>query len=248
MIHKTLRIGRFTSSNIHKLVSMNRSGNDVGEPFNTYVEEKRAERCLGRSIDMGAYSQEMVWGKVMEWYLFEHVLGLSYNLVSKDTEVHPKYPFWSGSPDATNDDINSCVEIKCYYPKKFFQITRMMISVNEGWKKLEDFKKEFKEEYWQVLSNAVILNKPMCELIVFTPTEEQLNHVKQLVEETNTLEKLGIELWKGRFIYEKNNYELPFIPEHSDYPNMVKLTFEPTKEDIEFLTERVKKAEEKLSN
>ena len=75
MIANVNRIGRFTSSQIWKLMTDGRSENGLGAPAITYIEEKRAERCLGRSIDLGAHSQALTWGKVMEVVGFEQEMG-----------------------------------------------------------------------------------------------------------------------------------------------------------------------------
>ena len=113
MIANKLRIGRFTSSNIWKLMTDGRGENGFGAPAITYIEEKRAERCLGRSIDLGAHSQALTWGKVMEVIGFEQEMGIEYSLCSQETIQHPKYPFWSGSPDAKTS--TKAVEMKCFY-------------------------------------------------------------------------------------------------------------------------------------
>ena len=245
MINTLERIGRFTSSNIWKLTTQNTKKDGFGAPALTYIEEKIAERCLGRSIDLGAVTQSLTWGKIAEHYCSAfHLLG--YQLVSKTTFVHPKYKFWSGSPDA--ETTQKVAEIKCFEPKKYFELSSALIQLNEKEITIEDFKKDFKEIYWQVVSNSIILNKPICEIIAYTPTEKQLLQIREEIEETNILEKLGIEPWQGRFVTEKKLYELPYIPEGIEYPNFVKFEFQPSAEDIIFLTGCVLKAEKLLTN
>jgi hypothetical protein len=240
------RVGRLTSSEIYRLCSNGRKKDEPGAPFYSYIEEKRAERSLGRSIDLGAVTNSLTWGKVMEFYCNKFHLDISYTLCSNVTDVHPKFKFWSGSKDATKSD--TAVEIKCFEPKKFYELSMAIMQVNENVIDLEVFKKEFKEVYWQVVSNAIILNKPFCEIIVYTPTEIQLMQIREEIESTNVLEKLGIEPWQGRFIIEKEIYHLPFIPEGIEYPNFVKLRFEVSTEDIIFLTKCVTDAEKLLTN
>jgi hypothetical protein len=246
MVEVLERIGRFTSSNIWKLTTKDRTGKSFGAPALTYIEEKKAERSLGRSIDLGAVTNSLTWGKVMEYYCNKFHLDISYTLCSNVTDVHPKFKFWSGSKDATKSD--TAVEIKCFEPKKFYELSMAIMQVNENVIDLEVFKKEFKEVYWQVVGNAIILNKPFCEIIAYTPTESQLMQIRDEIESTNVLEKLGIEPWQGRFIIEKEIYHLPFIPEGIEYPNFVKLRFEVPAEDIIFLTKCVVDAEKLLVN
>lgn len=245
MVDVELRIGRFTSSNIHKLMTKDRSGKGFGAPAKTYIEEKRAERFLGRSVELGTSSQEMTWGKVMEYWAFENVMGLEYSLCSKDTIVHPKYRFWTGTPDYTKE--NTAGEMKCFYPKRYYTLSKALLELNDSKISLEEFKGEFGEIYWQVVSNASILGFDNCEIMAFTPTEEQLLQIREEIEETNLLELAGVELWQGRFIVESPLHNLPYIPSHSKWPNMVKFTFQPTKEDLDSLEGNVIKAEKLLT-
>lgn len=240
MINSQNRIGRFTSSNIWKLTTQGRGELGFGAPAITYINEKKAERCLGRSIDTGAYSQPLIWGKIMEHFCFKFHLGLEYNLCSKETIVHPKYKFWSGSPDVETKIITS--EIKCYYPKAYFELSE---ALQIG--KLQTIKTDFKEEFWQVTSNAILQNKTEAEIISYTPTEQQLIQIRQEIEETNVLEKLGIEPWQARFIIEKPLYELPYIPDGIEWPNFVSFKFDVSTDDVVLLTKCVLNAEKLLT-
>lgn len=246
MVENQFRIGRFTSSQIWKLTTQNAKKDGFGTPALTYIEEKRAERSLGRSVDLGKGGSSTIWGKVMEFYCDKYELDLSYTMASKHTDVHPKYHFWSGTKDFTKKNVAG--DIKCFEPKKFYELTINLLKVKEGIISLEEFKKEQKEVYWQVVSNCIILGKPIGEIVSYTPTENQLIEIRQDIEETNILEKLEIEPWQGRFIYEKPIYELPFIPNGIEFPNCVKFEFEIPSEDIIFLTKQVLAAEKLLSN
>lgn len=246
MVEKLERIGRFTSSNIWKLTTLDRSGKSFGAPALTYIEEKRAERTLGRSIDLGKQSQATIWGKIMEYYCHKFELGLEYTLCSDETLVHPKLKFFSGSPDFTKERTTG--DIKCFEPKRFYEFTINLMKLIEGLITLDDFKKEEKEIYWQVVSNCILTNNPKGEFISYTPTEEQLLQIRQELEETNILEKLNIEPWQGRFITEKPLYELPYIPSGIKFPNFVNFEFQVPADDIIFLTKKVCDAEKLLTN
>lgn len=261
MINNANRIGRLTSSKIsvltvmgsremtdeeleaHKKENPKSRKKNIESGFGagaiTYIRQRRAERSLGRSIDTAFYSQAMSWGKFCEAYLFwkKGLIGLEYSLVSQDTVIHPEYPFWSGSPDLVTK--MKLAEIKCYYPENFYYYSSVLISED-----LVALKKDFREEYWQIISNACILKKERGEAIAFMPTEEQLIEMRQLVEETDFVEKqMKDDPWKYRFIAEKPMYELPYIPAGIEYPSLVKFEFEIPKEDKEFLTQRVIEAE-----
>lgn len=248
MVEHLERIGRFTSSQIWKLTTTARNGIDFGAPALTYIEEKRAERSLGRSIDLGATSNSLTWGKVMEHFCNKYHLDISYTLCSKITDVHPKFKFWSGSKDAVK--IDTAVEIKCFEPKNFYKLSMAILKFNEGLIDLDYFKNdaELKKIYWQVVSNAIILNKPFCEIISYTPSEKQLLEIREEIEQTNVLEKLEIEPWQGRYIVEKELYHLTYIPEGIEFPNFNKMRFEVPAEDIIYLTGLVIKANNILEN
>lgn len=264
MISNTNRLGRFTSSKIHVLLnygsrqmtdeelvefkkqnpkSQKKTIEDgFGSGALTYIRQRRAERSLGRSIDTNFYNQAMCWGKFCEAYLYwkDGLLGFEYSLVSKESILHPDYPYWAGSPDLKKKECGS--EIKCYYPENFYNYSSMLIMED-----FEKFKKDFKEEYWQIVSNACILGFDRGEAIAFMPTETQLIEMRHLIENTNFIEKnMQDDQWKYRFIYEKPIEELPYIPDGIEYPNLVKWEFEIPEEDKELLTKRVIEAEELL--
>lgn len=245
MVETVERIGRFTSSQIWKLTTLAKNGIDFGAPALTYIEEKRAERSLGRSVDLGKGNQSTVWGNVMEYYCDKFHLGLEYKMASKQTDVNPKYPFHSGTKDFTREEVAG--DIKCFEPKKFYELTMSLIKLNEELITLEEFKKEEKEVYWQVVSNCVILGKPKGEIISYCPTENQLMEIRAEIEDTNVLEKLGIDPWRARFIFEEPIHKLPYV-KNPNFPNFTNYVFDIPTEDIIFLTKCIRNAEKLLTN
>lgn len=241
MLDNTLRYGRFTSSNIWKLTTQTAKKDGFGAPALTYINEKRAERTLGRGIDTGFYNQATAWGKVMEVVAYESDdFGTEYTFCSDVTVKHPTIDCWAGSPDAKTKKF--AAEMKSYYPMNFFNFSKDLFIGD-----LETVKKNHKEEYWQVVSNAIILGLKQAELIAFMPTEKQLIEVRRQIEQTNFIEeKLQDEPWKYRFISEKPLVELPYVPEGIEYPNCVKFRFDIPVEDQIFLTKCVLDAEKLL--
>lgn len=242
MIEIQDRVGNFTSSQIFRI---------VGTPSvrDTYLKDKRAERGLNRSIDLGAYSQEMCWGKIIEAYFFLQEkyfpTGSGYSLCSKSTQRHPKYNFWVGSCDVQGK--NDAGEIKCFYPKNYHALASALLALKSGKISLENFKSEFKEIYWQVVSNAIILGKTHATIFAYTPTKDELEDCILLLEETNFGERIGLDPWMFRFIIEAKEkeqlYKLPYIdPEKTDFPNEVRYTFEVPTDDIILLTKKVNEA------
>ena len=248
------RIGRFTSSQIWKLTTKDRKGIDFGAPALTYIEEKRAERTLGRSIDLGKGSSSTVWGQLMEYYCHKYELGLEYTLCSKTTLVHQKYKFWSGSPDFTK--INTTGDIKCFEPKRFYVFSMNLMKLENGLISLDEFKKEEKEIYWQVVSNCILTGNSKGEFIVYTPTEKQLLEIIEDWEVDNYVsglnktlsEHLGLEFQYVHYLLRKPMYELPFIPEKIEFPNCTKVEIEIPTDDIISLTKCVISAEKILTD
>ena len=230
------RIGRFTSSEIWKLMQMDRSGNDFGQKALTYIDEKKIETRMGRSITIESYSQAMAWGIFMEMYVFS-MIGVEYIITSNTTDMHPSINCWSGSKDLIVEG-HKVSDIKCYQPKKFAQYTDVIIS-----RDLEKMKKDFKEEYWQLVSNAIINQVPNAEAITFMPYESELEEIRDMAENYD-----GPDQWKYRFIAEKDKDGLPYLPDGGYYKNLNKFEFEVPKDDIELLTDRVKQAQQILTS
>lgn len=253
MVEVLERIGRFTSSNIWKLTTKDRTGKSFGAPALTYIEEKRAERSLGRSIDLGAVTNSLTWGKVMEYYCNKFHLDISYTLCSKQTLVHPKFKFWSGSPDFTKPKTTG--DIKCNEPKRHYVLTMNLIKLKEGLISLDEFKKEEKEVYWQVVSNCILTNNPIGEIIAYTPTYDQLNEIREDWEVDNFVsglnktlsEHLEVDFQYFHYLINKEFHNLPYIPKWSEFPNFTSTEFEVPTEDIIFLTKMVLEAESILN-
>ena len=189
------RIGRFTSSNIHKLIPQGtrpmtktelkefKKENPKSKAQNTkcpllfaspgliYIEEKQIEKRMQSCIDAnGAYSQAMAWGNFMEMMVFNKI-GLEYEILSKETFLHPIHgKFWSGSADLRVKG-KKIAEIKCYQKKKFAQYTDLITKPITNDFTLNDkltlFKEKYSQEYWQIVSNACIHEVTVGEAITY---------------------------------------------------------------------------------
>lgn len=215
-----LRIGNFTSSEIYRL---------MGTPAvrKTYIEEKKIERRLGRSIDVEAHSQPMAWGNLLETRVFD-LLGLEYEITSKDTTQHPTIDFWTGTKDLIVVG-KKIAEIKCYQPKKFALYTDAILS-----KDIQVLKKDFAQEFWQIVSNAIINQVPSGEAISYCPYKSELDDIRDLAANYD-----GFDQWKYRFIVEKEDAGLAYIPDGGYYKNLNRFEFVVPENDIAELTERV---------
>ena len=253
------RVGRFTSSKVYLLIPEGsrkmtedelkawKKDNPKSQKKNiaygfsdgglTYIAEKRHERKLGRSLDMGHYSRSSAWGLFLEQYVYQHFVGLSYEISASETKVNPKIPYHAGSTDLLVAG-KKVSDIKCFEPRKFCDIVECFLL-----KDLEQFKEKFKAEYWQLVSNALIHDVNRAESIVYMPTEEDLEEIKEMA-----MDYQGADQWKYRFIYESDNHQLAYIPNGSEYTSLNKLEFEVPQEDKNLLIQRLALAEEYLTN
>lgn len=240
MIDNKKRIGNFTSSQMFRLASSLKSGNP-SQAFYTYIEEKLYERHLGRSLEMGAYSQSMAWGKFLEKRVNDN-LGMEYSLISKTTFTHNKYDFWTGSPDFIVQG-KKVAELKCFEPKNFASYATSLLSSDT-----EVIKENNPKEYWQLVSNAIIQGVPKAEALLYMPYESEMDEIRSLAEDPEYLMSINMMHWEVRFITEKRNSELAVLPNDSKFPNLVRFEFDVPVKDAEFLINRVLEAHKILTN
>lgn len=241
------RIGNITSSQIHKVVQTSSRDKTSAltdlkwaAPALTYFEEKRIEKKLGKCLDLEGSSKATAWGNFMEYVIF-NLLGIEYKILSKETTVHPKIKYWAGSCDLLIP-FKLVGEIKCYQLKKFCQYTDVINLKAPEAEKIAILKKDFAQEYWQMVSNAIIQNVPMAEAITYAPYESEMDGIRELAENLDSSEQ-----WRYRFIIEDGNEKLPVIPDGNPYySNINKFRFTVPIDDINLLTERVKRAKPEL--
>ena len=254
--HNENRVGRFTSSEIHLLVKVGsrpmtkeemntyKKENPKGQRKNiadgfidggkTYIKKKAYERILGRSIQIEKYSNSMAWGHFLEMFVFSEI-GFEWQILSNETKVFSEY--WAGSTDLLVPGVK-VADIKCYEPFKFVDYSLCLNS-----KDVQRLKKEFPQEYWQLVSNAIVNDVTRAEAMVFMPNLAQLQEIREMAEEYS-----GPDQWKYRFIAERDPMDLPYLPESSKLEPLNTFEFEIPKEDIDLLTDRVNKAEQELQN
>jgi hypothetical protein len=235
------RTGRFTSSGIHVLVNSGR-GNIFSAPALAYINDKRLERKLQRSLGGTAGSMATRWGNLMEKVVWEYHYP-HMDLISKDYRFHPSEEFsgvWSGIPDLElkGQEIG---EIKCYQLKKFAEYGICLMQKN-----IELFKSEFPQEYWQIVSNTIINKVKIGSAISFMPYRDELETIIYEVENSDMLDKWGFKPWEYRFLVEDSIDGLPYI-EHGGYFNhIIEFKFEVPQADKDFLEERVRLAKKLL--
>lgn len=238
MNNKPNRVARLTSSNAYLFIVPGKGEYGFGAGAITYINNKKKELEYGRGITLPINKQDILWGKL--WEVWVHwQLGSEYELIIDRTTVHPKYSFWSGSEDFQVKIDGGCIsELKSYQLSNHYDYVKCLQK-----ECIDTFKKEYASEYWQIISNSCIHGTKYGEAIAFMPTEKNLIEMRQLLEESDYVEKhLKDDPFKYKWVWDKDLWDLPFIPNHSTFPSIVKFRFEVPDEDKIFLTGKMIKA------
>ncbi len=243
MIKNKNRIGRPTSSNAGVLSKKGKGAFGFGDAAITYLNKKKAERFLGRSTDVGNYAKPLYWGKCLEYIAFEKKIPKDYEVISRETIVHPDYKFWSGSPDfeIPGEKVG---EIKCYYPDKFFLYSEAIQKRDVAY-----LRTNFPDEYWQIVSNAILLGYDYGVAMAYMPTREDLEKLRYRIAETDFIaqEFPREELWKFKFISDDEIETLPWISPDSSWPDYHEFEFFIPSDDIIYITQRFIDAEKYIT-
>ena len=149
----TDRLGKFTASEIYKLLVKGKGGEYFGQAAQTYIKQKAAEILTLEQNNGGRVN-----GNALEWgNAHEHEALLRLQQIRKGSEfiyyggASPKFfeltPFSGGSPDAVSDD-SEVVEIKCPY-NSAEHIEHLLLNDEN------DLKSYYPEAYWQMTFNMI---------------------------------------------------------------------------------------------
>lgn len=228
---------------------------DVGAPFYTYVEECIMERFFKHKLENESDVKAFSWGRLCEVVVHDS-LPNDYILQSEETYRHPTIYEWCGTPDGTvlndNLEVETVTDIKCPLTRKgFYNLVKRLydfdgvtvtkkenVNGDELIQLIRNDSKEGEKYYWQLLSNAIILNAKYCELIVFIPYKEDL----EAINEYNN--SLAEPFW---MVERAKEGELPYLYKDSGIESINIIRFEPPQADKDFLTERVLKAIELIN-
>lgn len=176
------RCGKFTSSEIHKLIP---NGRAKGEIFSatgkTYIKQKAAEFITKEPIQKPT-TYAMEWGLSHEneaLTMFETLYGEIEKYGGGNPQFFAYNDFWGGTPDATLADV--VIEVKCpFNSSEHFEHLLMNTA--------EDLKDYAPEYYWQMVSNMVILKKNNGIFISYDPRFPIEHNLKVLKFELNPLD------------------------------------------------------------
>jgi hypothetical protein len=155
-------------------------------------------------------------------------VGLEYELASTERLVHPEFKYWTGAPDLISE---TCVgDIKCPQLKAFCDLSDICLSGD-----VFELKSSYPEYYWQLVSNAILLDKQFAELIVYCPYEDDLGMIKHHAQNVDAQ-----DLYKYYWLGSAMNEEIPYILPGEEFKDLNIFKFEVPTEDKDLLTETIK--------
>lgn len=212
----------------------------------TYVKEKFRETMLCRSINSDSNARSLVWGKIMERYVFENKLDLSYrHMNSQERLVHYEIDCWTGVPDTLRNK-ERVGDVKCPWT-----LTSFCDTIEAMWS-AETLAQEKPEHYWQLVSNSCLVPCDKAELIVYVPKASELPKIKEFVENFEgdddltpfQVEWISHEI--GSYLDAGKKPSFPYLPDASRYNDFNRMEFDVPKASQELLKQRVLMAEKLL--
>jgi putative phage-type endonuclease len=167
-----MRLGRFTASQIHKLISKK----GFTQTANSYVMEKVTEEIIGYKEDF--QNMAMVWGNDHEAEARE-----LYELITNQTVEEVGFVEFGaeagGSPDGLVDE-EGMIEIKCPYNSQHHLVHGLIETV-------EDVPKEY---FWQMQMNMMAANRTWCDFVSYDPRCKLKIFIHRLHADEDAFEKL----------------------------------------------------------
>lgn len=235
------RKGTYSSSKAWKLMTNNTKREPFGVPGLKYIKQVNYEINLGREINCDRDSRPTSWGTVVEKRVFQ-ILPMSYVYISEMRLFHPDFSRWSGAPDLIkNTTVGDC---KCPYSLEVFCDKLKILQKACDTEDLTEYKDEYPEDYWQHISNAILLEKngfpcDHFEAIIYCPYKSELEAIREMILAMDNNESF-------KWIYYASDNELPWIPDGGNYKNLNKFRFFVPESDKQALVERMKLAHEMI--
>lgn len=229
MILNEYRVGNFTSSEVHRLM-------DTPAKAKTYIKECNMERRLGRSLDTEVSTRPIAWGHLCEHRVFNDLLGTEYTLTSKATILHPTIKCWAGSPEGLKGS-NTVYDIKGLQLKAFCEVVDIMKFGDP--EKLKEVKPD---KFWQLVSNACLLDVAFAELIVYCPYKSELDAIRKLTENLDDWDLQKQLYW----VSTASDEELAYLPDGGFYKNLNHFVFEVPQTDKDALSAKIQECEKLL--
>lgn len=197
-----MRLGKFTGSNIHKLMGKARNKNDIfSQTALTYIKEVAAERCLNQEVvddDMmfeeyvnhtQASGRAIAWGQMYEAFARADYEFTSGNKVEAVSSIpYEDMPYFASSPDGVVvGEEKGCIEIKCPTLPVFIEYANE-IKDNDT---LLVTKPEY---YWQCMAHMMCVGAQWCDFIAYHPYATKQMVVVRITRDENAVNALKEKL------------------------------------------------------
>jgi len=217
-------------------MAKDKKGTGFGKVALKYIKQTRQEIKLGRSIKNEVDAKQTSWGTFLEKHVFRKKLDSSYQYAAdKGRLFHPDIKHYSGIPDFLKD-YDTVADCKCpFNPEKFCD--KMEALEDYG-----DFKKHFPEDFWQLISNLVLLRANgldinFIEAINYVPYESDLADIRLSADGDRSM----------RWLEYTTDAGLPWVPNDGHYKDLNIHRFRVMERDVEEWTEYgIKLAVDKL--
>jgi len=218
-----------------------------GDACITYINETNVERILGRAITNESDARPLMYGKLCEPFFFQK-LPNSYRLSSAEVMVHPTIDWWSGSPEGEKFGEEKRIGFEMKSPSTLSSFTRLVDPFYRGLRGMDAINairkdwidpmtglkrkahKDGEKYFIQMISNAVLLDVDVFELIVSVPYKDDLTKLK--VTSDDHEKKDGV----ARFFWAEDD-SLPWIHRGGYYQDITIIRFDVPQEEKNKLTE-----------
>lgn len=172
------RCGKFTASEIFKLLVKGKGGEYFGVGAKTYIRLKAAEILTLEPNNGGRINgYAMEWGNAHEHEAIERFIKDTGTKADYFGGANPKFfeysNFSGGSPDALTDE--AVIEIKCPY-NSAEHLEHLMFNDEE------DIKAYVPEYYWQITANMLFTDRNKAIFISYDPRFADENLQIKVVE------------------------------------------------------------------
>lgn len=180
---RTLRLSRFSSSSLFKLMGKGRAKDDLfSQTGMTYIYEKVSETFC-QELPEQAFSKAIEWGHANETFAIQEFTNRYRQTVETGTFYNIGDRF-CGTPDG--ETVSHILEIKCPYTPSN-HIENFLIRDNESFKK---FRPEY---YWQVQANMWLAGKSKAAFISFDPRQTEKLQLHAVEIELDSFEMIEAE-------------------------------------------------------
>jgi predicted phage-related endonuclease len=186
-----LRAGRFTGSEVHKLMGVK----GMGQTGDTYAFEKACDIVFGRNLEEKFVSYDMARGVELEPVAFEKFQELSFNEVN-ECGFFCYGDNFGASPDGIISD-NGVLEIKCPKPLKLFGLIAGNQIDNEYIYQMQSEMLVTNSDYCAFFNYSIYNGHPMWHEIIIKRDQSIIDKILERVEEAVLVRDKYVELLRN---------------------------------------------------